>query len=124
MCVVCAENLYVNLDTAILSKLIKILSLKKEVAIGIVIKSKETSNWPCSWNQLGILSYVAIVTAPTPLLSQLHNYIAASYKVSRDVSFKVFIVNWPSVKFSSSKFYWQNFGLYQSESRILSDLLK
>ena len=82
MCVVCAKNLYVKLDTAILSKLIKILNLKKEVAIGIAIKSKEASSLPCSWNQLGILSYGAIVTVPTPLLSQLHNYIAVSYLVT------------------------------------------
>ena len=29
------------------------------------------------------------------------------YKFSRDVILEVFVVNWPSVKFSSSKFHWQ-----------------
>ena len=43
------------------------------------------------------------------------------YTFSRDIIFKVFAVNWLSVKFSSLKFHWQNFGLHQSESRILSD---
>ena len=42
------------------------------------------------------------------------------YKFSRDVIFEVFAVNWPSAKFSSLKFHWQNFGLHQLESRILS----
>ena len=29
------------------------------------------------------------------------------YKFSRDVIFEVFAVNWPTAKFSSSKFHWQ-----------------
>ena len=32
--------------------------------------------------------------------------IAYTYKFLRDVIFEVFTVNWPSTKFSSSKFYW------------------
>ena len=32
-----------------------------------------------------------------------------TYKFSRDVIFKLFPVNWPSAKFSSLKFHWQNF---------------
>ena len=45
--------------------------------------------------------------------------ILYTYKFLRDVLFKAFVVNWPSAKFSPLKFYWQNFGLHQSESRIL-----
>ena len=48
--------------------------------------------------------------------------IPSAYKFLRDVVFEFFMVNWPSAKFSSSKFHWQNFGLHKSESRILSDL--
>ena len=40
------------------------------------------------------------------------------YKYPRDVNFEVFMVNWLSAKFSSSKFYWQNFLLYHLGSRI------
>ena len=34
------------------------------------------------------------------------------YKFSKDVIFEGFVVNWPPVKFSSSKFHWQTFSLY------------
>ena len=30
-----------------------------------------------------------------------------TYRFSRDVIFEVFVVNWPSTKFSSLKFHWQ-----------------
>ena len=33
-------------------------------------------------------------------------YRIATYKFSRNVIFEVFAVNWPSAKFSSSKFHW------------------
>ena len=39
------------------------------------------------------------------------SYRVHAYNFLRDVAFKVFAVNWLSVKFSSSKFHWKNFGL-------------
>ena len=42
----------------------------------------------------------------------LHIRYRTAYKFLRDVIFEVFVVNWPSVKFSSSKFHWQNLGCY------------
>ena len=57
------------------------------------------------------------------LTEQSGNYanrqVLYMYKFLRDVIFEGFVVNWPPVKFSSSKFHWQTFSLYQSESRIL-----
>ena len=44
-----------------------------------------------------------------------HNYILYMYRFLRDVIFEVFLVNWLSVKFLSSKFHWQNFGLHISQ---------
>ena len=40
------------------------------------------------------------------------------HRFLRDVMFEAFAVNWLTVKFSSSKFYWQNFGLHRLESRM------
>ena len=45
----------------------------------------------------------------------IHTYILYAYKFLRDVIFEVFVVNWSSAKFSSLKFYWQNFYLHWLE---------
>ena len=40
------------------------------------------------------------------------------YRCLKHVIFEVFAINWSSVKFSSLKSYWQNFGLDWLESRV------
>ena len=39
-------------------------------------------------------------------------------QIFEGVIFQLFVVNWLSTKFSSSKFHWQDFGLHQLESKI------
>ena len=45
------------------------------------------------------------------------------YKFSRDIIFEVFEVNWPSAKFSSSKFHWLNLAVMCIVEGILKSLV-
>ena len=74
------------------------------------------------FNFVGCILFTLIVKARSNILtwhiSRNYQQHTVYIQIFKRCKFQGFVVNWLTMKFSSSKFYWQNFQLHQLERKL------